>query len=85
MLKRFQETSIDVDYSVLSEQEQQMIPVFIEISKIIDEMFWYQTFGNKDSLCNIQGEELQKLRKINYGPWDYIFQISCSPLVKLKI
>jgi hypothetical protein len=70
MLQRYKLTNLDVDYSILSEQEKQMIPIFTEISKIIDEIFWYQSFGNKDSLCNIQGKELQQLIEINFGPWD---------------
>ncbi|MEN8119447.1 MAG: Zn-dependent hydrolase [Bacteroidota bacterium] len=70
LLKRYKVVSLNVDYSILSEKEKQMIPIFFEISKIIDEIFWYQSFGYKDSLCKIKGEELQKLIEINFGPWD---------------
>ncbi len=70
LLQRYKVARLDVDYSVLSEEEKQMIPIFFEISKIIDEIFWYQSFGYKDSLCKIKGDELQKLIEINFGPWD---------------
>jgi len=71
LLNRYKETNITKDYSLLSEKEKEMIPIFMEITKIIDEMFWYESFGNKDSLCcKIENQELKKLVEINFGPWD---------------
>lgn len=70
MLQRYKVAKLDVDFSILSEQEKQMLPIFIEISKIIDEIFWYQSFGYKDSLCKIESKEIQELIEINFGPWD---------------
>ncbi|OQY03567.1 MAG: hypothetical protein B6I20_04745, partial [Bacteroidetes bacterium 4572_117] len=70
LLKRYKVANLEIDLSTLSDNEKQMIPVFIEISKIIDEIFWYQSFGNKDSLCKIKGKEIKELIKINFGPWD---------------
>lgn len=71
LLSRYKVCSIKKDYSELSESEKQMIPIFMEITKIIDDMFWYESFGNKDSLCHIvNSEKLKELIKINFGPWD---------------
>lgn len=59
------------DLSGLSENEKLMIPKLIEVSKIIDEIFWEQSYGNKEELFNdIKGEDTLQYVKINYGPWD---------------
>jgi len=71
LLNRYKETQIKKDYNSLSKKEKEMIPIFIEITKIIDEMFWYESFGDKNSLCEkITNKDLKKLIKINFGPWD---------------
>jgi hypothetical protein len=49
-----------------------MVGKLIEASKIMDELFWRQAFGeNKDAfLAKINDEKVQKFADINYGPWD---------------
>ncbi|HBF87254.1 MAG TPA: Zn-dependent hydrolase [Bacteroidales bacterium] len=59
------------DLSGLSENEKLMIPKLIEASKIIDEIFWKQAFGDKEKLfSDIKGDDTLKYVQINYGPWD---------------
>ncbi|PKV63285.1 dipeptidyl-peptidase 3 family protein [Pontibacter ramchanderi] len=59
------------DLSGLSEKERQMIPLLIEASNIMDELFWYEAYGKKDSLLNALTDDAAKqFVKINYGPWD---------------
>ncbi|GGG24828.1 dipeptidyl-peptidase 3 family protein [Pontibacter amylolyticus] len=59
------------DLSGLSEKEKQMIPLLIEASNIMDELFWYEAYGKKDSLLNaLTDDEAKQFVKINYGPWD---------------
>lgn len=59
------------DLSGLSEKEKQMIPLLIEASNIMDELFWYEAYGKKDSLLNALTDDAAKqFVKINYGPWD---------------
>ncbi|MFK8013523.1 MAG: Zn-dependent hydrolase, partial [Marinicellaceae bacterium] len=59
------------DLSHLSDNQRKMIPILIEISEIMDELFWMQSFGNKEELIKtIDDKNLQSLVKINYGPWD---------------
>ncbi|WP_304635972.1 MULTISPECIES: dipeptidyl-peptidase 3 family protein [Pseudoalteromonas] len=60
------------DLSHLSDNQKQMIGKLIDASKIMDELFWRQAFGeSKDAfLAKINDEKVQKFADINYGPWD---------------
>ncbi len=62
--------TLTTDISVLSEKEQQMIPIFIQIAEIMDELFWQQSFGNKALLDTISDPYMKEFTMINYGPWD---------------
>lgn len=65
---------LTTDLSVLSKKEKQMLPLLFKISDIMDDLFWEEAFGNKQTLF----KEIDKLNtpglkdyvKINYGPWD---------------
>jgi hypothetical protein len=61
---------LTTDLSKLSENDKQLIPVFIEIGQIMDELFWEQTFGPKSLLDTIQDKWIKEFAIINYGPWD---------------
>ena len=70
-LAKYVEVKLTTDVSRLDENQKKLIPIFIEIAKITDEIFWLQTFGNKDSLLStISDEQTKKYVLINYGPWD---------------
>ena len=56
--------------SSLSENEKQLIPIFVRIADIMDDLFWKQTFGDKSLLYTIQNEWIKDFVMINYGPWD---------------
>ncbi len=67
----YQEVKLTTDISQLSDNEKQMIPLMIEVSKIMDELFWYEAYGKKDSLlASITDPATEKYVNINYGPWD---------------
>ncbi len=62
---------LDADLTALSDSERQMIPLLIEAAKIMDTLFWLQTYGNPDSLLNaVSDPKTREFIKINYGPWD---------------
>ncbi|NML22895.1 Zn-dependent hydrolase [Pseudoflavitalea sp. G-6-1-2] len=62
---------LTADLSSLTEKEKQMIPLLIEAAKIMDDLYWQQSFGNKDSLLNsIKDSAAREFARINYGPWD---------------
>ncbi|MDX1639668.1 MAG: Zn-dependent hydrolase [Balneolaceae bacterium] len=59
------------DLSVLSANQKKMIPLLAEAADAMDEVFWKQAYGNKDSLQKqIQSQKAWKFAQINYGPWD---------------
>ena len=62
---------LTTDLSKLTEKEKQMIPLFLEISQIMDDIFWEQTWGNKNALLDtIKDPFAKQFAAINYGPWD---------------
>ncbi|WP_420315997.1 dipeptidyl-peptidase 3 family protein [Ekhidna sp.] len=67
----YKNVELTTDVSQLSENEKQMIPLMIEASKIMDELFWYEAYGKKDSLlATLTDPATKKYVYINYGPWD---------------
>ncbi len=60
------------DLSHLSDNQKQMLGKLIDASKIMDELFWRQAFGENKAafLAKINDEKVQKFADINYGPWD---------------
>ena len=56
--------------AALSDDEKQLIPIFIRIADIIDNLFWQQTFGDKSLLDSIQDPYTKDFAMIQYGPWD---------------
>jgi len=63
--------TLTTDFSVLTEKEKQILPLLLEASILIDELFWQQAYGNKDSLLAGNYDEFtKKFIQINYGPWE---------------
>ncbi len=56
----------------LSENGKQLIPIFIQIADIMDQLFWKQTFGDKKILDTIQDPFMKDFAMINYGPWEQL-------------
>lgn len=71
-LSGFASVKLTADLSGLSEKEKQMLPLLIEAAKIMDELYWQQSYpGNKDSLVNsISDPAAKEFAMLNYGPWD---------------
>jgi len=62
---------LTTDLSKLTEKEKQMIPILIEIAQIMDDIFWEQTWGDKNALLDTISDPFAKrFAEINYGPWD---------------
>jgi hypothetical protein len=59
------------DLESLSDNQKAMIPIMIEASEIMDELFWRQAYGDKDMLLDrIEDPAQRRFADINYGPWD---------------
>ena len=62
---------LKADLSHLTQSEQKLLPIFIEIADIMDNLFWKQTYGDKDELMKqIDDPATAEYALINYGPWD---------------
>lgn len=57
--------------SKLSSDQKEMIKKMIEVAEIMDNLFWKQAYGDKDSFMeNLPSDDLKRYAAINYGPWD---------------
>ncbi len=55
----------------LTENQRKMIPLLIEAAEIMDELFWYEAYGDRETLMTrYQDSSVLTFLKINYGPWD---------------
>ena len=62
---------LKTDISKLSANDKQLIPIFVKISEIMDQLFWKQTYGDPEELKKtIKDPIVRDYVGINYGPWD---------------
>ena len=62
---------LTADLSHLSDRQKQMIPILINASKIMDGLFWQQSWGDREVfLKGIEDPATRRFAEINYGPWD---------------
>src|SRR4051812_4015847 len=55
----------------LTENERQIIPLLIDAARLMDEIYWRQAYGNRDSLLqSLHDSDVRRYAEINYGPWD---------------
>ena len=68
----YAEFTLTTDLSVLSEKEKQLLPIFIQIADIMDDLYWDQYFGNDNraSLDTISDPAMKEFAMIQYGAWD---------------
>mgnify|MGYP006403890543 CR=1 FL=1 len=68
----YQSVTLDADLSHLSDNQKQMLSLLIDVSKIMDDLFWKQAFGQDKTafLASIGDEKVKQFADINYGPWD---------------
>jgi hypothetical protein len=62
---------LTADLSHLSANQKKMLPLLIAASKIMDDLFWLQAYGEKAPfLAAIADPATREFAAINYGPWD---------------
>lgn len=62
---------LTTDLSILTDKEKEMLPILFEIADLMQDIYWQQTYGNKDELLqSITNDAVKQYIKINYGPWD---------------
>jgi hypothetical protein len=62
---------LTADLSVLDERERAMLVPLINASRIMDDLFWYQAYGDRDALlARVDDPDARAFVMVNYGPWD---------------
>jgi hypothetical protein len=70
-LNDFASFKLTTDLSVLSENEKKMIPLLFDAAQIMDDIFWLEAYGDKQTLLDsLKSDTEKKLVMINYGPWE---------------
>jgi hypothetical protein len=70
-LAKYKEVTLTTDLGWLSSQEREIIGILIDVADIMDEVFWLETYGDKEELlAHIDNDYAKEFAKINYGPWD---------------
>ncbi|MBT8395091.1 MAG: Zn-dependent hydrolase [Bacteroidia bacterium] len=70
-LGKYVTVKLTSDLSSLTEKERKMLPLLIESADMMNDLFWYESYGDKDELLSsISDEDTKKYVEINYGPWD---------------
>lgn len=70
-LNMYANITLKAPVNKLTEKEKQVLSLLFKASDIIDEIFWMQSYGNKEELMmKIGDEKMKKFVGINYGPWD---------------
>lgn len=71
LLAQYTTVRLDADLSGLSDAERQMLPLLISAARDMDEIFWLEASGPRDSvLGTIADSGLRRYAELNYGPWD---------------
>jgi hypothetical protein len=63
---------LTADLSTYSDNQKQMLSLLIDASKLMDDLFWQQSFGEDKAtfLQKITDPSVRNFAEINYGPWD---------------
>ncbi len=62
---------LTADISKLSDKEKKILVKLFEVSRIMDDIYWLQAFGDKSQVLDtIKSKAAKKYFSINYGPWD---------------
>lgn len=70
-LNKYTTVRLDPDMSQLTSDQQEVVALLIEAAHLMDDMFWYEAYGKKDSLLQVvEDVETERFININYGPWD---------------
>ena len=62
---------LTADLSGLTDNQKKMLPLLVQASDIMDDLFWLQAYGERDALlAGIRDDATRRFAEINYGPWD---------------
>ncbi len=71
LISKYVPVTLNADISNLSENQKKMLNYLFDAAKIMNDIYWKQSFGDKASLLNsVDDFETREFININYGPWD---------------
>jgi hypothetical protein len=71
LVSKYVPVTLEADISGLAENQKKMLSLLFDAAKIMDDIYWKQSYGNKAELLgSIDEAETAEFVKINYGPWD---------------
>lgn len=79
-LKSYATVRLETDLSTLTEKEKAMLVILIEAAQIMDDLFWYEAYGDKEELLSKVSGNTRNYVEINYGPWDRLDNM--KPFIK---
>ena len=68
----YRSVDLTADLSALNDNQRTMLSKLIDASKIMDDLFWQQAFGEEKAafLAKLPEGKVRTFADINYGPWD---------------
>jgi hypothetical protein len=70
-LSKYVSVKLSADLSSLSENQKKILPLLIRASDRMNDLFWYEAYGDKEALLSsTDDEDTRAFININYGPWD---------------
>ena len=73
-LHKYTSFKLTTDLTALTPNQKKMIPILIETAKIMDDLFWYEAYGDRQALLNdikdpddARTSPLQPLPKSGHG------------------
>src|SRR5574344_1038889 len=79
-VEQYAQVRLSTDISYLSPKEKQILSIFFDVSKIMDDLYWKQTFGNNNEIMKIKDKDTREFAMINYGYSDRMHTM--KPFVK---
>lgn len=68
----YRPVNLTADLTSLSDNQRKMLAKLIDASKVMDDLFWMQAFGEDKAtfLAKLPEGKVRQFADINYGPWD---------------
>lgn len=67
----YESVKLTTNLNALSANDRKVLPLLIQAAQIMDELFWRQSYPQRDSLLAVvKDEDTRNFIRINYGPWD---------------
>jgi hypothetical protein len=67
----YEPVKLTTNLNALSVNDRKVLPLLIQAARIMDDLFWKQTYPQRDSLiAATKDEKTAAFIRINYGPWD---------------